>query len=395
MRAFIRHRAALILAVGGLLLSAPGLQAQDGDTDSVAYHSLLLRLCQATDMEKQMGNGVAFIVKSIRGGEALKFDTSLIAGKLRCVDIVRAVAPIYQQRFTYDELLDVVLLFECPDLRSRYHMLAQDTASGLLLGNDLTREKLVSIEGCTSHAASSGVDIWFDLHDEFRPLVGQEIILLVKNAFGAELDRLMAERKGMRGPLLTSEQIQADVANLPSKKYADIVRCLKGAGFRDFIALTLLQSVEKGAVFDKFSKDKSAEYIEDVKRLTELMVARLSEDSLINVVAPVFHEFFTDKEMKQLADFYQTKAGKSYVQIKLRQYREPEKLTEIFMEEFDKLTSKEQDRLIAFRETAAADKFIMQSPELSAGLYNRLQRYFWSMMDDVYIDLIEDADSNE
>lgn len=372
MYPFIRHWPASSFAAACVLLIGTNLWGQEGrENDSLEIDALLLRLCSATAMEKQMENAVDFIVSGVVKRGLPPLDTAMMVRLLRCGHIVRAVAPVYRQRFTADELLEVVNLFECPEVVSRYRRLTeQEGESHALLGNDLKREDLIGMDSCGVAAGASGVEIWFDMRYELQVAVSREVVILLRNAVRAGLLDLNRNLREPDLPPLTGELIRADAAGIPAKKYADIVRCLKGAGFRDFLLMTWNQSLEDGGS-GRFGEPMSADMLEWFTRLQKLMAARMDEDTLIAVVAPVFDAFFTPREMKLLADFYQTRAGKSYVRVKLRQYREPERLTEIFMEEFDKLPPKEQDRLIAFRDTEAADKFIMQSAAMSQALYDR------------------------
>lgn len=395
MRPFIRHWAVRSFAAACIFLIGTNLWGQEGrEDDSLEIDALLLRLCSATAMEKQMENAVDFIVAGAVKGGLPPLDTALMVRLLRCGHIVRAVAPVYRRRFTSDELLEVVSLFECPEVVSRYRRLTELGESHTLLGNDLEREDLTGMDSCAVTAGASGVEIWFDMRHELEVAVLREVVILLREALRAGLRDLNGNRSDPGLPPLTGELIRADAAKIPAKKYADIVRCLKGAGFRDFLLMTWNQSLEDGGS-GRFGEPMSADMLEWFTRLQKLMAARMDEDTLIAVVAPVFDTFFTAREMKLLADFYQTRAGKSYVRVKLRQYREPERLSEIFMEEFNKLPPKEQDRLIAFRDTEAADKFIMQSSAMSEALYDRLYRYLDVLRDEAYLDMMEDADSNE
>lgn len=395
MYPFIRHWAARFFAAACILLIGTNLWGQEGrEDDSLEVDALLLRLCSATAMEKQMENAVDFIVSGAVKRGLPPLDTAMMVRLLRCGHIVQAVAPVYRQRFTSDELLEVVNLFECPEVVSRYRRLTEQGESHALLGNDLKREDLIGMDSCAVTAGASGVEIWFDMRYELQVAVSREVVILLRDVVRAGLLDLNENLREPDLPPLTGELIRADAAGIPAKKYADIVRCLKGAGFRDFLLMTWNQSLEDGGS-DRFGEPMSADMLEWFTRLQKLMAARMDEDTLIAVVAPVFDTFFTAREMKLLADFYQTRAGKSYVRVKLRQYREPERLSEIFMEEFDKLPPKEQDRLIAFRDTEAADKFIMQSNAMSEALYDRLYRYMDVLRDEAYLDMMEDADSNE
>lgn len=93
-----------------------------------------------------------------------------------------------------------------------------------------------------------------------------------------------------------------------------------------------------------------------LRRQFSYQLARIDPDTLAMVVAPLFDSAYSAREIRFPAQFIETKAGAAYSEIKIKQIQDLERLSEIFMEGFNRLSSREQDRLIRFTETPVSKK---------------------------------------